>query len=126
MTRLALLLAFVATPTWADPIEGLWQTAPDPQGRIGIVRIAPCESGFCGVIVEAKETSGRRLDSSDVGRTVIWDTAPAGPGLYEGRVYSPGRQRSYESRLTLSGDRLLVEGCMLGQCRGGEPWVRVD
>jgi uncharacterized protein (DUF2147 family) len=126
MWKLAPVLVLLAAPVAADPIEGIWRTAPDPQGRIGHVRIAPCESGLCGVIVRAFDTAGRPVDSPDVGRTVIWDTEPVAAGLYEGRVYSPGRQRSYESRLTLRGDSLLVEGCMMGQCRGGEPWARLD
>ncbi len=119
-------LLALAAPAAADPLEGLWRTAPDVNGRIGIVRVAPCGRALCGTLERATDPAGRPLASSDIGRRVIWDTVPRGAGVYRGRVYSPARNAEYDSRLTLSGDRLLVEGCLLGQCRGGEPWTRVD
>ena len=121
---LALLL--LTAPAAADPLEGLWRTAPDPQGRTGFVRIEPCGAALCGTLLRALDPAGREVRTPEVGRLVIWDTMPQGSRTYRGRVYSPGRNAEDDSRLTLSGDRLLVEGCLLGQCRGGEPWVRVD
>jgi uncharacterized protein (DUF2147 family) len=126
MRRLALLLAFLAAPVAADPLEGLWRTAPDPQGRSGFVGVEPCGPALCGRLLRAVDEGGREVATPEVGRLVLWDTVPQGAGTYRGRVYSPGRNAEYDSRLTLRGDSLLVEGCMLGQCRGGEPWARVD
>ncbi len=122
----ALLLALGAGGAWADPLEGLWRTAPDVNGHVGLVRIAPCGPALCGTLVEATDASGARWTSPDLGRQVIWDTVPQGARTYRGRVYSPGRNAEYGSRLTLSAQGLLVEGCMLGQCRGGSLWQRVD
>jgi uncharacterized protein (DUF2147 family) len=123
---LLTVLALLAPPAWADPLEGLWRTAPDIDGRIGFVRIAPCGAMLCGTLEAATDVQGRRLTTPDIGRRLIWDTVLQGANTYRGRVYSPARQAEYDSRLTLSGDRLLVEACLLGQCRGGEPWARVD
>lgn len=120
------VLALAGMPAWADPLEGLWRTAPDVNGNVGFVRIASCGAALCGTLERAVDGSGRAVASAGIGRRVIWDTVPQGANTYRGRVYSPGRNAEYESRLTLSGGRLLVEGCMLGQCRGGEPWARVD
>lgn len=123
---LVLALAAHAAPALADPLEGLWRTAPDPQGRTGFVRIAPCGAMLCGRLERAVDSAGRPVASPDIGRLVIWDTRPQGARTYAGRVYSPGRNAEYDSRLTLSGDSLLVEGCLLGTCRGGVPWTRAD
>ena len=123
---LTLALAAWAAPALSDPLEGLWRTAPDVSGRIGFIRIAPCGAVLCGTLERAVNTAGRPVASPDIGRRVIWDTVPQGARTYRGRVYSPGRNAEYDSRLTLSGDSLLVEGCLLGTCRGGEPWRRAD
>ena len=111
---------------WADPLEGLWRTAPDIDGHVGLVRIAPCGSALCGTLTESTDASGAPYASPDLGRQVLWDTVPQGASTYRGRVYSPGRNAEYDSRLTLSDQGLLVEGCLLGQCRGGKLWERVD
>ena len=124
--RVAFLLALLAGPVAADPLEGLWRTAPDPQGRTGFVQIEPCGAAFCGRLLRAVDERGREVATPEVGRMVLWDTVPQGTGTYRGRVYSPGRNAEYDSRLTLRGDSLLVEGCLLGQCRGGAPWARAD
>jgi len=84
----ALLLALGAGGAWADPLEGLWRTAPDVNGHVGLVRIAPCGRALCGTLVEATDASGARWTSPDLGRQVIWDTVPQGAQTYRGRVYS--------------------------------------
>ena len=128
MRRLALALLFAlgAGAAWADPLEGLWRTAPDVNGHVGLVRVAPCGTALCGTLVGATDASGAPWASPDIGRQVIWATVPQGASTYRGRVYSPGRNREYDSRLTLSAQGLLVEGCLLGQCRCGALWLRVD
>ena len=126
MKILALLLALVAGTASADPLEGLWRTAPDVDGHVGVVRVAPCGPALCGTLISASDASGSSWASPDVGRQVIWDTVPQGANSYRGRVYSPGRNAEYDSRLTLLAQGLLVEGCLLGQCRGGALWQRVD
>ncbi len=122
----ALLLVLAGGAVSADPLEGLWRTAPDVNGHQGLVRIAPCGNAFCGTLISATDATGRPYASPDIGRQVIWDTVPQGAQTYRGRVYSPGRNAEYDSRLTLSTQGLLVEGCLLGQCRGGALWQRVD
>lgn len=122
----AVILSALGGAAWADPLEGLWRTAPDLNGRIGSVRIAPCGTMLCGTLEAATDAAGRAVASSDIGRRVIWDAVPQGAGIYRGRVYSPGLGAQYDSRLILSGDSLRVEACLLDQCRGGEPWTRVD
>ena len=49
----------------------------------------------------------------------------AGGGSYKGKVWSPDRDKTYNSRLELTGDTLKVSGCVLGICRDGGSWSRL-
>ena len=47
-------------------------------------------------------------------------------GLYDdGQVWSPDRDKTYNSDMTLTGDKLAVRGCVMGICRDGGTWTRV-
>jgi uncharacterized protein (DUF2147 family) len=128
MTRISIALAalFLAGSAAADPLIGRWQTAPDDNGNIGIVEVAPCAAALCGTLIAAFDSSGARIDTPQVGRLIIWDTVASAEGAYEGRIYSPDRDKEYASRLALAGDRLTVSGCMMGMCRQGGVWQRVQ
>ena len=52
-TLVALVLALAAGTASADPLEGLWRTAPDVNGHEGLVRIAPCGPALCGTLISA-------------------------------------------------------------------------
>jgi hypothetical protein len=41
-----------------------------------------------------------------------------------GQVWSPDRDKTYNSRLQLIGDTLAVSGCVFGICRDGGAWIR--
>jgi uncharacterized protein (DUF2147 family) len=127
MTRiLGALAALLAGAAAADPLEGTWQTARDDNGNFGFVEIAPCGPALCGTLVRAFGPDEAEIASPNVGRPIIWDTVPQGDGSYRGRVYSPDRDQEYASRLVLSGDSLAVSGCVLGICREGGTWARVQ
>ena len=64
------------------------------------------------------------MTSDNIGRQLIWDTASNGDGTYSGQVYSPDRDKTYNSYLVLTGDSLSVRGCVLGFCREGGVWSR--
>jgi uncharacterized protein (DUF2147 family) len=126
LTLATLAAITIAGAVAADPIEGRWQTAPDDNGNIGIIDVAPCGPALCGTLIAAFDASGTRVETPTVGRQIIWDTVANGDGTYEGRIYAPDRDKEYASSLELSGDRLAVSGCMLGICRSGGTWVRVQ
>lgn len=119
----ALGLALSVGAAAADPLEGRWRTIADDNGNYGIIEVAPCGAALCGTLVEAYDGSGNAV-SGNVGRQIIWDTVAQGGGNYRGKVYSPDRDATYNSRLSLSGDRLSVSGCRLGICREGGVWTR--
>jgi uncharacterized protein (DUF2147 family) len=126
LTIATLAALFVAGTAMAEPLLGRWQTAPDDNGNIGIIEVAPCAAALCGTLIAAFDSAGTQVESPNVGRQIIWDTMPSGEGEYAGRIYAPDRDREYGSRLVLSGDRLAVSGCVLGICREGGTWVRVQ
>ena len=126
----ALLLASLvaAGPALADPIEGLWRTAPDDHGDVGYIRAGDCGAGYCGVLERAENAQGKAIQPDTLGRKIVWDLKADKAGLYEGRIYAPDRDKEYMSRLELSGNRISVNGCVLGGliCRDGGQWTRVQ
>lgn len=108
----------------ADPLEGNWRTPSDDNGNSGIVQVAPCGAALCGTLVQAFDGNGAAIQSPNIGRQIIFDTTPSGGGEYQGRVWSPDRDKTYNSRLQLSGNSLSVSGCVLGVCRDGGTWTR--
>lgn len=119
-------LAFAGMALAADPVEGIWQTAPDDNGNFGHIEVKPCGPAFCGTLITAFDGSGAQIESPNVGRQIIWDMMAQGDGTYEdGQVWSPDRDKTYNSRMILAGDGLSVKGCVFGICRDGGTWNRV-
>ncbi len=129
MQKLALIAALMlcASPALADPAEGVWKTKPDDNGKFGHVSIAPCGVKICGVLVKAFDGSGTEIESPNIGKQIIWDMVAEGDGYYaSGKVWSPDRDKTYKSNMQLTGDSLAVKGCVLGICRDGGTWTRVN
>lgn len=116
----------LAGAAFADPLEGLWQTAKDDNGNFGHIQVAPCGSALCGTLVRSFDAAGNEIASDHTGRNIISETVASGGGEYRGKVYSPDRDKTYNSRLQLSGNSLAVSGCVFGICRDGGTWVRVQ
>jgi len=115
----------LAGAAFADPLEGMWRTVPDDNGNSGLIQVAPCGSTLCGTLIRAFDSSGNEMASPNVGRQIISETVAQGGGAYRGKVWSPDRDKTYNSRLQLNGDTLSVSGCVLGICRDGGTWTRV-
>ena len=125
---LALVVAFstAGAAFAADPLEGMWRTAKDDNGNSGMIQVAPCGNALCGTLIKAYDSSGNEMDSPNIGRKIISETVSSGEGSYRGKVYSPDRDKTYKSKLTLTGSTLAVEGCVLGICRDGGTWTRAN
>lgn len=125
---LILLALFCAGTAFADPIEGLWRTAPDDHGDIGYIRVGSCGSTYCGVLERAENAKGQAIQPDTIGRKIVWNLSASKKGEYQGRIYAPDRDKEYMSRLELSGDSISVNGCVLGGliCRNGGHWSRVQ
>ena len=109
----------------ADPLEGFWRTAKDDNGNSGLIHVKPCGAKLCGTLVKSYDASGKEVASENIGRQIISETVNKGGGAYKGKVYSPDRGKTYNSKLSLSGKSLKVSGCVLGICRDGGTWSKV-
>ena len=110
----------------ADPVEGLWRTQSGDNGYSTEVRIGTCGSAICGTMGRAFAPDGSVVESDHTGKRMIWDMQPGQGGRYSGgKIWVPDQDRTYNSKMTLSGNRLKVEGCVLGICRG-QTWSRMQ
>ena len=124
---LAAALVMVAGAAFADPVEGVWQTKKDDNGNFGHVEIKPCGPAFCGTLIKAFDSEGKPRESDNIGRKIVWDMVAKGDGNYEdGKVWSPDRDKTYNSYMILEGNGLTVKGCVLGICRNGGTWKRLQ
>lgn len=124
---LAAALAFAAGPALAaDPVVGLYKTQTDDNGNFGHIEIYECGSAICGVIRKAFDNTGTPVKSDKVGKRMLWDMQPEGQGVYgKGKIWSPDRDKTYRSKMTLDGQKLKVSGCVFGICRG-QTWTRLN
>ncbi len=124
---LAATLIIAAAAVRADPAEGIWQTSPGDNGNFGYIEVTRCGEEVCGTLIRAYNAAGEQIESPNLGRRIIWDMRPQGDNAYaKGKIYSPDRDKTYSSRMQLNGDRLAVRGCVLGVCRDGGTWRRVE
>ena len=120
-------LTIATAASAADPVEGVWKTKPDDNGNFGHIEIKPCGAAFCGTLVRAFDSAGNQVESENVGKQIVWDMIAQGDGSYDdGKVWSPDRDKTYNSYMVLDGDGLSVKGCVLGICRDGGTWTRVE
>lgn len=111
----------------ADPVYGTWKTEPDDNGNTGQIKVEACGSKICGTLVKSFDSSGAETQSPNIGKKIIWDMVAQGDGAYGGgKVWSPDRDKTYKSKMQLSGKSLAVQGCVLGICRDGGTWKRVN
>lgn len=127
MTAAVMGLALMGTSLSADPIYGNWRTIKDDNGNSGLIKISACGSKICGTLIKSYDANGKAFESENNGRKLIWDMTNDGGGNYSGgKVFSPDRGKTYNGRLALSGNSLNVKGCVLGVCRSGGKWSRVN
>ena len=126
LTMAALILMATAGISLAEPLLGKWRTAPQDDGTSGVVQVAPCGAALCGTLVTSFDANGKEVANPENGMLILSETTARGGGEYRGKIYAPDRDTTYNSRLELEGDRLKVSGCVLGICRDGGRWQRVD
>ena len=79
-----------------------------------------------GMLVKAYGPGGAEIASPNLGRNIISETVARGGGEYRGKVFAPDTGKTYNSKLMLSGNRLSVSGCVLGFCREGGVWQKLQ
>lgn len=127
LTSFAAALMLVGGAALADPVHGTWRTTADDNGNYGHIQVTDCNGKVCGTLVKSFDSSGAEFTSANAGRQIIWDMEAKGDGAYAGgKVYSPDRDKTYNSKMQLNGNTLAVSGCVLGICRDGGTWTRVN
>ena len=123
---LALMIGLATPALAADPVVGLYQTQPGDTGSFAQVELYECGAEICGVIRKAFDPSGKQVKSDKVGKRMIWAMEPKGGGKYAGgKIWAPDRDKTYASKMELSGSTLKVSGCVIGICRS-QVWKRVN
>ncbi len=123
---LTATLVALAAPAAADPVLGTYKTQPDDNGNFGHVELYECGANICGVIRKAFDGSGAEIASDNIGKRMIWDMTAQGGGKYGGgMIWAPDRDKTYKSKMELSGANLSVSGCVLVVCRS-QAWTRVN
>ena len=121
MKKMILATAFAAlgTAALADPAAGVWQTEPGDTGGYLHVAIAPCGASICGTIKDAFDKNGAiQPDYEHKGKKMIWDMNADGNGSYSGgKIWAPDSDKTYNSKMLLSGNTLVVKGCVAFLCR---------
>jgi uncharacterized protein (DUF2147 family) len=125
----AFALALVAVPAVAAPastLEGVWR---NPKGSV-TVRIGQCGPTMCGRVVNASASAKAKAAQGGtdalVGTTILSNIRPAGANRWKGRVFLPKQNMHATGNLRLAGNRLTVQGCVLGFVCKDQTWVRVS
>jgi uncharacterized protein (DUF2147 family) len=118
------LIGGAAAPAFAsDPVMGIWQTQVD-DGAYAHVKVAPCADQICGHITRTFKDSGE-YKSPNIGLKLVWDMVSSGSGKYKGgKIYQPSTEKTFNSKMALSGDVLKVSGCVGPICKK-QTWARV-
>ncbi|WP_424833271.1 DUF2147 domain-containing protein [Ruegeria sp.] len=124
---LAVLFAAVSIPglALADPIVGVWKTEPDRKKLISHIKISACGDKFCGEILSAYDTSGKEVQTPNIGKQLFWDVASEGNGKYGGGdFWVPMINVDVAPQMTLNGNSLSVRGCEHVVC-AHQTWTRI-
>ena len=109
----------------ADPVVGLYKTQPGDDGAYGHVELYECGAAICGVIRKGFNADGVEVSTPNIGKRMIWDMQSDGGGAYSGgKIWAPDRDKTYSSKMRLSGANLKVSGCVFGICRS-QVWKRL-
>ncbi|WP_170782661.1 DUF2147 domain-containing protein [Ruegeria lacuscaerulensis] len=130
--RIALKLAVAAIvlsamPALAsdDPIVGVWKTEPDRKNLTSHIKITACGDKFCGQILSAYDSSGKEVQTPNIGKKLFWDVSSQGGGGYGGgEFWVPLINVDAVPQMTLQGDTLKVKGCEHHIC-AHQSWTRL-
>lgn len=121
---MAALVAFPMAAHAEDP-TGLWQTAPNDEGKYLQVQVYACASNpaeVCGTI--AQGFGGATQENN--GKAIIWGMRANGADHWNrGNVWAPDTDKTYRANLSLNGNTLVVQGCVAGIFCRSSSWTRV-
>jgi uncharacterized protein (DUF2147 family) len=111
MTRATLvalaILAASAPPAIAGDVTGIWMR-DDGSAKL---RFSACGGDtVCGSLAWKRESGG----PARIGQRLFSDMKPNGKDSWAGTAFNPEDGKRYAAKLTVSGDRLVTAGCVLG------------
>ncbi len=130
--KAGIVLLALSAPVTASAqavLDGRWKNS---KGSV-IVRLAPCGSAFCGIVIHAsdhaKETARKGGTPNLVGTRILSDLRPIGDGNFKGQAFDPKRNIHAPATVRLVGpDTLQVRGCAIAAvffCKE-QVWTRVS
>ncbi len=115
----------MAGPAMAQEIaHGVWVTGPDKKGQIAHVNLHDCNGATCGTVLRSYDKNGARVVTPNIGKRVIWGMNAQSTGKYRGKVLVPAHRRVYNGTLDVSGNQLVVRGCLGPVCQS-QTWQRL-
>ena len=126
---LGALAVMFATTTQAAPPSGIYQTERGDTGGFLHVVMGPCAKApakACGTIKSAFDKNNKpRGDYEHAGKPIVWDMSENSDGSFSGgKIWSPDRDKTYRSKMSVDGSRLKVSGCIGPICRS-QSWQKV-
>ena len=124
---IALLLPGLAN---AAVLTGVYQTEPGDTGSFLHVELGPCADNAeltCGTIIR-KYNADATMDPAyeNLGKPIVWNMEDKGNGKWGGgKIWAPDRDKTYNSKMTLEGNLLKVEGCVAIFCRA-MTWQKIQ
>lgn len=131
MRKLMLAAAVAALPAvaLAADVDGVWKSEANDDGAYIEITMAPCASDAsltCGTISKAVTKDGDDPTYVNLGKPIVENMKPDGAGNFsDGTIWDPESDKTYNSKMTLEGNTLNVEGCVLFIC-SGQDWTRVQ
>lgn len=102
------LVAAMAAPALADPIEGNWKTKSGETAKI-----SQCGGSFCVKLMTGTH-KGKQIGK-----------LKANGSKYVGSITDPAKDKTYKGDGTLSGNTLKMRGCVLSVLCRSENWSRL-
>lgn len=121
---LAVVLALAAGAAGAEGLSGIFQTQPNDQGNVGMVQFYDCGGKTCGKLVKSFDKTGKEVASQHTGKNIVAGMTDDGAGKFSGgTIWDPGADKTYRSKMSLSGNTLKVSGCIAVFCKT-QTWTR--
>lgn len=120
--------AFAATAglAQAQDISGIFQTQANDEGNFGFVQFYDCGGKYCGRLVKSFNAQKQEIQSPNNGKNIVANMTSDGGGKFSGgTIWDPGANKTYKSKMTLSGNNLSVSGCIAVFCKT-QAWVKVQ
>lgn len=122
---IAAILTMGASVAQADGIGGIFQTQANDQGNVGMVEFYDCGGKYCGRLVKSFDKAGKEIGSPYTGRNIVADMTDDGGGKFSGgTIWDPGADKTYRSKMVLSGSTLNVSGCVAVFCKT-QTWTKI-